>query len=199
MLHGIGPAIGIDVVGDVIGDFFRFGMSIAHSNGDTRVCKHLSIVEPIPKAHRFFGSVAIIFQDGLNAFGFIGIFEHDVDGEFIPTGGFANAKMGKEKRFLKFIAEGDHLINDSVIMVGEVTGLREAGPIFFMGRDDAVINHIDMAFVFFDEGQAEAEALSKQNHAINDFGWDGIFIDDIPVDDGVSPIHRDHAIGFDEI
>jgi hypothetical protein len=61
-------------------------------------------------------------------------------------------RWGKEKRFIKIIAEGDHLVDGSIIRNREFSGLRETGAVFGVGVDDPVIDEIDVAFAFFDEG-----------------------------------------------
>ena len=107
--------------------------------------------------------------------------------------------MREEQTLIEGVAESDHLIDHAIIMVGEGAGLREAGPVFLVRGYDALINHVDMAFVLFDQGEAEFQPLGEEDHLVHDGGRDRITVDDVAVDDRVGAIHRDQPIGLDQI
>ena len=88
MGEAFGPAVIVDVRGNVIRGFFRFRLGIAHRDGDPSELHHLNVIEGIAQDQGVFRFVAIVFQDGEDALGLIGIFGHDVDRVFVPTGQF---------------------------------------------------------------------------------------------------------------
>ena len=99
----------------------------------------------------------------------------------------------------KLAAEGDHLVNGPIVMVGEGAGLGEAGPVFLVGRDDPFVDHVDVAFAFLDEGEAEFEAFGEHDHLVDDRGRDRVAVDDGVADDGIAPVHRHQAVWLDII
>ena len=114
--------------------------------------EHFDVVFAIAKTHGLVRGKPEEFQDGFHAFGFVGILEHDVDGVLVPTGAFAMGKMGHEKGFIEVVAEGDHLVNHPVIMVREGAWLGKTRSVFFMRGYDAFVNHVDVAFLLFNQG-----------------------------------------------
>jgi hypothetical protein len=107
--------------------------------------------------------------------------------------------VGQEQGFIELIAEGDHLINGPIIRDREFAGLGETSPVFGVGIDDPVIDHIDVAFILFNEGQTELETIGELDHRVNDVARDRILIDHDIANRGASAVHHDEAIGFHDI
>ena len=102
--------------------------------------------------------------------------------------------MGQEERLVEGVAVGYRLIHDPVVMVREGARLREARPVFLVGRDDPFVDHVDVPFLLLDEGQSEAEALGELDQGVDDFRRDRMEEDGFPVHDCLGPVHRDDPV-----
>ncbi len=107
--------------------------------------------------------------------------------------------MGEKERFIEAVAESDHLINRPIIRNLEFAGLREARSVFGVRVNHAVIDIVDVAFAFLNEGQAEFETIREFDHRRDDVLGNWVFINRFVSDDGGRPIHHDDAIWLNEV
>ena len=68
-----------------------------------------------------------------------------------------------------------------------------------MGIDDPVVNHVDVALAFLDEGEPELEAVGEFDHRVHDVGGYRVLVDDDVADGRAGAIHHDEAVGTENV